>query len=162
MSGKYQGGHVLGEVAAALAGAGGSALVGAMATDAWQATRSGVARLFGRDGPARQTAIEVQLDGNAELVAQARDAEEVRRSLVPVWRLQLEALLREHPDVVEELRVLVAQVREALPALQQTWVQTNIARDQATQNIVQQGTLHVYPAGPAGDGQPGTGGRESR
>jgi hypothetical protein len=158
------GGHVLGEVAAELAGAGGTALVGAMATDAWQATRSGVARLFGRGGSARQAAIEAQLDGNAALVAQARDTEEVRASLVPVWRLQLEALLAEHPDVVEELRALVAQVREALPAPQQSWVQTNIARDQATQNIVQRGTLHVHPGGDGATGgdQPGTGGLESR
>src|SRR5581483_9272505 len=77
------GGRVLGEVAAALAEAGGSALVGAMATDAWQATRSGVARLFGRDGSARRAAIEAQLDGNAALVAQAEDPDEVRASLVP-------------------------------------------------------------------------------
>lgn len=136
---------MLGEVAAALAEAGGSALVGAMATDAWQATRLGMARLFGRGGSAQQAAIEAQLDGNAALVAQARDPDEVRASLVPVWRLQLEALLREYPDVVEELGVLVGQVRESLPASQQAWVQTNIARDQGTQNIVQHGTLNVHP-----------------
>jgi hypothetical protein len=136
-----------GEVAAELAGAGGSALVGAMATDAWQATRSGVARLFGRGGPARQSAIEAQLDDNATLVAQAGNPEEVRASLVPVWRGQLEALLREYPDLAEDLRGLVAQVREALPASQRSWVQTNIARDQARQNIVQHGTLHVHSAG---------------
>jgi hypothetical protein len=108
--------------------------------------------------------IEAQLDGNAALVAQARDPDEVRQSLVPVWRLQLEALLREHPDVVEELRVLVAQVREALPAPQQTWVQTNIARDQGNQNIVQHGILHVHHGGhgPTGGGHPGTGGLGSR
>lgn len=155
---------MLGELAAGLAGAGGTALVGAMATDAWQVTRSGVARLFGRGGADRQTAIEAQLDGNAALVAQARDPDEVRQSLVPVWRLQLEALLREHPDVVEELRALVAQVRKALPAPQQTWVQTNIARDQATQHIVQHGTLHVHPGGhrPTGGEHPSSGGLESR
>jgi hypothetical protein len=135
-----------------------------MATDAWQATRSGVARLFGRGGSDQQTAIEAQLDGNAALVARARDPDEVRQSLVPVWRLQLEALLSEHPEVLEELRSLVAQVREALPAPQQTWVQTNIARDQATQNIVQHGTLDVHPGGhgPIGGDHPATGGLESR
>lgn len=155
---------MLGELAVELAGAGGTALVGAMATDAWQATRSGVAGLFGRGGADRQAAIEAQLDGNAALVAQAGDPDEVRASLVAVWRLQLEALLREHPDVVEELRALVAQVRAALPAPQQTWVQTNIARDQATQNIVQHGTLHVHHGGhgPTGGDLPATGGPESR
>ncbi len=155
---------MLGEVAAALAEAGGSALVGAMATDAWQATRSGVARLFGRDGSARRAAIEAQLDGNAALVAQAEDPDEVRASLVPVWRLQLEALLREYPDVVEELRVLVGQARESLPASQQAWVQTNIAHDRATQNIVQHGTLHVHPGeqSPTGGDHTGAGGLEER
>lgn len=135
-----------------------------MATDAWGATRSGVARLFGRGGSARQAAIEAQLDGNAALVAKAGDPDEVRASLVPVWRLQLEALLSEYPDVGEELRVLVAQVRQALPAPQQSWVQTNIARDQARQNIVQRGTLHVHHGGegPTGGAEPGIGGREAR
>jgi hypothetical protein len=138
---------MLGELVVELAGAGGSALVGAMATDAWQTTRSGIARLFGRGGSARQSAIEAQLDENAALVARAREPDEVRARLVPGWRVQLEVLLREYPEVVEELRVLVAQVREALPAPQQSWVQTNIAREQARQNIVQHGTLHVHLGG---------------
>lgn len=155
---------MLGEVAAALAEAGGSALVGAMTTDAWQATRSGVGRLFGRGGPARQAAIEAQLDGNAALVAHAQNPDEVRASLVPVWRLQLEALLRDYPDVVEELRMLVKQLRESLPASQQAWVQTNIASDQATQNIVQHGTLHVHPGerSQSGGDHTGIGGLEAR
>ena len=137
---------MLGELAA-LAGAAGTAVVGAMATDVWQVARSGVVRLFGRGGPERRTAIEAQLDGNAALVAEAGDPDEVRRGLAAMWRPKLEALLRQHPDVEEELRVLVAQVRDRLPAPQQTWVQNNIARDQATQNIVQHGTLHVHQGG---------------
>jgi hypothetical protein len=140
------------EELAALAAAGGSALVGAMATDAWQATRSRVARLFGRGGPHRQVSIAAQLDDNAALVAQAEDPDEVRQRLAPVWRLQLEALLRQHPNAEDELRALVAQIQEALPAPQQTWVQTNIARDHATQYNVQHGSLHIHPedAGPTG------------
>jgi hypothetical protein len=122
-------------VLAELAAAGGSALVGAMATDAWQVTRSWVAGLFGRGGSAEYVAIEAQLDGHAALVAQAEDPDEARESLVAVWQLQLQSLLRQHPEVEEGLRELVARV------------QTNIARDQATQNIVQHGTLHVHPSG---------------
>ncbi|MGH3937108.1 MAG: hypothetical protein ACRDTG_00505 [Pseudonocardiaceae bacterium] len=133
------------EALTALAGAGGTALVGAMATDAWTSTRSGVARLFGRGGTAQQTAIEAQLDSNAALVAQADDPDEVRRSLLPMWRLQLEALLRQHPEAEQELRALVSQVRAALP--EQRWVQTNIARDHSTQYNVQHGTIHVHPGG---------------
>ncbi|MGH3950776.1 MAG: hypothetical protein ACRDSE_16940 [Pseudonocardiaceae bacterium] len=143
---------MLAEGLAALAGAGGTALVGAMATDAWRATRSGVARLFGRGGPARQTAIEAQLDGNAALVAQAEDPDEARQNLAAVWRLELAALLRQHPETEDELRALVARIHEALPAAQQTWVQTNIARDQATQNIVQHGNVHVHPGDAASGG----------
>jgi hypothetical protein len=134
---------------AELAGAGGSALVGAMATDAWQAARSGIGRLFSRGGPARQAAIEAQLDGNAALVAGAADADRARKSLVPVWQMELEGLLREYPEVEEELRAVVARVLQTLPAPPQSWVQTNIAREQATQNIVQHGTLHL-PSGETG------------
>ncbi len=130
---------------AALAGAGGTALVGAMATDAWQSTRSGVARLFGRGGTARQAAIETQLDSNTTLVAQAEDPDEARQTLAGLWRLELTELLRWHPDAEDELRALITQIQDALPAAQQTWVQTNIARDQATQHIVQRGNLHVHP-----------------
>lgn len=135
---------------AALAAAGGTGLVGAMATDAWQTARSGVARLFGRAGPQRQAEIETQLDSNAALVAGAEDpgeAEQIRQSLAGMWRLELAALLRRDPGAEDDLRALVAQIHDALPAPQQTWVQTNIARDHATQNIVQHGTMHVHPGG---------------
>ncbi|MGH4016007.1 MAG: hypothetical protein ACRDSL_19210 [Pseudonocardiaceae bacterium] len=121
----------------ALAEAGSTALVGAMATDAWPSTRAGAGRLFGRGRQARQARVEAQLDGNAALVAQADDPDEVRQSLVPVWRLELEALLRRHPAAEPELRALVARVRDALPAPQQTWVAMNLTHDQSTQSIVQ-------------------------
>jgi hypothetical protein len=137
---------VLAELAV-LATAGGHALVGAMATDAWTATRSWVVGLFDRGGAAGQAAIEAQLDDHAALVAHAEDPDEVREGLATVWRLQFQALLRQHPDLEGELRELVSRVHQALPAAQQTWVQTNIARDQARQNIVQHGTLHVHPSG---------------
>jgi hypothetical protein len=147
---------MLAEALIALAGAGGSALVGAMATDAWQATRAGVARLFGHGGSDRQTAIEAQLDGNAALVAQASDPDEVRQSLAAVWRLELAALLRQYPETEDELRALVEQIQQVLPPGQQTWVQTNIARDRSTQYNVQHGDIHVHPGhqGGAGAGSP--------
>jgi hypothetical protein len=108
--------------------------------------------------------IEAQLDDNAALVAAAEDPEAVRQNLVGVWQLQLEALLRQYPDVEEELRAWVAQVQAALPGPQQSWVQTNIARDQARQNIVQDGTLHVHPGGdgPTGGNPSGTPGATVR
>jgi hypothetical protein len=147
---------MLAETLAALAATGATTLVAAMTTDAWQAARSGVARLFGRDGLARQEAIEAQLAGNAALVAQADDAGRVRQSLVALWQLELESLLRQHPDAAEELGALVAHVQAALPPAQQEWVQTNIARDHGKVFAVQGGNIVFHsasprPAAPAAD-----------
>lgn len=133
------------EGVAALATAGGTALVGAMATDAWQHARAAVIRLFTRDSTARQATLEAQLESNAALVAQAENPDQARHALAGVWRLELESLLRRHPEVEEELRTMITQIRDALPAPQQTWVQTTIARGRATQNIVQHGDSHVHP-----------------
>jgi hypothetical protein len=57
----------------ALAAAGGTALVGAMATDAWQAVREKVAHIFSRQGTQRRAAVEAQLDSNVGLVEGASD-----------------------------------------------------------------------------------------
>lgn len=114
---------------AALARTGGTALVAGMATGAWPASRSAAALLFGRGGAARRNAIEALLDASAVVVAKAEDTDQARRSLILVWRLELEALLRRYPEVQGELRDLVAQVHDALPAPQRRWAQTMIAHD---------------------------------
>lgn len=107
---RRNGGGMLAESLVALATAGSAALVGAMATDAWQATRTGVLGLFGRsstssrDGTAAQPVggtapeeggteavpaadgrialVAAQLDGDAALVARADDTAAARRSLL--------------------------------------------------------------------------------
>lgn len=112
--------------------AGSSAVVGAMDTDAWPVTRARVARLFGRGRRIRQARYEAQLDENAGQVAGADDPDAIRESLVPVWRLELQALLHRHPDAAAELHALVAEVRQALPATQQTWVQARLSREQTS------------------------------
>jgi hypothetical protein len=134
-----------------LALTGATALVAAMATDAWQTTRTGVAVLFGRGGQARQAAIEAQLDGDAALVAQDDDADGARRDLVPAWNRRLTVLLRQHPDAEDDLRTLVAEIQAALPRAQQHWVQTNIARDNG-QVFASQGGNVIVHQGP-GSGQ---------
>ncbi|MCA1707897.1 MAG: hypothetical protein LC808_33325 [Actinobacteria bacterium] len=117
----------------AVARAGGTVLVAAMATGGWQATRSGMTGLFGHRGPAGQAAIGVELDAHAALVSQAANPDEVRQDLATVWQLELAALLRHHPETLVQLRALVVRVWETLPIPQQTWVRTTIARNQATQ-----------------------------
>ena len=65
--------------------------------------------------------------------SQAEDADEVRQDLAAIWRLELGALLRQHPGAEDELRTLVVRVWETLPTAQQTWVRINIVRNQSTQ-----------------------------
>ncbi|HZA18396.1 MAG TPA: hypothetical protein VE645_16165 [Pseudonocardiaceae bacterium] len=124
--------HILDEWSA-VARAGGTALVAAMATNGWQATRSGIAGLFNYRGPAIQAAIELQLDAHAALVSRTGNPDEVREVLAAVWRLELTALLRHHPEAKDPVRTLVVQVWEALPTPHQTWMRTNIAHNQAAQ-----------------------------
>ncbi|MHA4820152.1 hypothetical protein ACXZ65_38040 [Streptomyces aculeolatus] len=146
---------MLTEALAALAASGGTALVGAMATDAWQATRNSTARLFGRQGSERQAAIEAQLDGNVVLVERAGDPDLARQGLVSLWQMELIRLLEEHPEAEAELQELIAHVRDALPATQQQWVQNNIARDHSRQFAVQGGNIiyHESPSSASGQQQ---------
>ncbi|MFJ4480242.1 hypothetical protein [Streptomyces xanthochromogenes] len=119
------------EEVAALAMTGATTVVAAMATDGWSTARVRMAGLFRRADDVQRASLEGQLDGHAALVASSDDAEAVRQDLVPVWRLQLAALLRQHPDAAEELQLLVREIQEQLPSPQQGWQQrqTNIARD---------------------------------
>jgi hypothetical protein len=120
---------MLGEPLAALVRAGGTALVGAMGTECWETARSSAARLFGCGAAVRQHSTEALLDASAVVVTKAEDADQARQRLLPVWCLELESLLRRHPEVEDELRILVAELHAALPAPQRTWVQAHLARD---------------------------------
>lgn len=118
-------------------------MVAAMATDAWQTARSGVSRLFRRGDQAQQAAIEAQLESNAALVSQTESPERARRMLISVWQLQLEDLLRQFPDAGDELQSLVSQIKGELPESTQNWVQTLIAKDNATIFAAQGGNVNV-------------------
>ncbi|WP_067964813.1 hypothetical protein [Nocardiopsis trehalosi] len=140
------------ETLAALALSGGTTLVGAMATSAWQAASSGVARLFARRGDD----VAGQLDDHAALVDRAPDPDQARQSLVPLWRLHLEDLLRRDPAAADELRDLIDRVRSQLPATEQRWVQTIVAKDGGQAFGAQGGNVIVHQAGPDRD-LPGSG-----
>jgi hypothetical protein len=127
----------------AMAMAGATTIVAAMATDTWSAAREGAAKLF-RRGLGQQAHIEGQLDANAALVVQARDADRARGALTGLWQLELEGFLTRHPDAAEELGTLIAQIQAGLPEAQQQWVQHNTARDHSLLNAVQHGTQHNY------------------
>lgn len=163
---------MLAESLVALATAGSTALVGAMATDAWQATRTGVLRLFGRastglqddagarpgDGAApeeggaedvpaaegRIALVAAQLDGDAALVARADDTAAARRSLLPAWQLRVQELLREHPELAGELTDLTERMRRSLPEEEQQWVMHVVAHDHAQVFASQGGNVVVH------------------
>ncbi|MCX4546564.1 hypothetical protein [Streptomyces sp. NBC_01565] len=157
---------MLDEAMAGLALTGATTVVAAMATDAWQTTRTGMGVLFRRGGPVRQEAVEAQLAGDAELVALDDDAEGARRDLIPAWNRRLGALLSQYPDAAEDLRALIDEVRAALPRPEQQWTQHNTARDNGRVFAAQNGNIIVHtgpdqaapppPAAvpaPEGDGQ---------
>lgn len=150
----------------ALAAAGGAALVGAMATDAWEAARSGVARLLGRDDQRRTEVIEAQLDEDAALVrSTGEDSDQVRGELAPAWGRRLAALLQDNPEAAEELRILVKRIRTQVPPQQQAWIQHITATQGGTafgqqgpggQHIHYHGTPGAAGARPAQAGDPDT------
>ncbi|MEU3775364.1 hypothetical protein AB0F11_19510 [Streptomyces sp. NPDC032472] len=129
-----------------LAATGGTALVSAAATDAWQTTRSGFTKLLGRgDAQAEQTAAG-RLDRVAAEVSRAagsHELESVRSDLRVEWRGRLKDLLEEQPELAAELRELIARVQAELPATPQTWVQNNTAHEGGIQNITQGGDIIV-------------------
>ncbi|MFF1375012.1 hypothetical protein [Streptomyces sp. NPDC058308] len=106
------------EAMAGLAAAGGAALVGAMATDAWETARARFLPLFARDaGPAD---TEDRLTAQAAVVERAAqgDRAAARAALLPVWQLQLADLLQQHPDAAQALRQAIDGVRSELPDAQ--------------------------------------------
>jgi hypothetical protein len=105
--------------------AGGSAVVGAMATESWTVVRDGVVRLFRHRGEKELASIEARLDGNAALLAQSADVERARQSLAELWTLEFERLLDERPEAADELGALV----ERIGVQDGSRIQTNIARD---------------------------------
>jgi hypothetical protein len=126
--------------------AGASALIGAIATDAWQTARSGFAKLLGRGDRQKQELADRRLDEAAAQVAQAGhdNQDRVRGELLAAWQVRLQDLLEEHPDAMDELRILTAQVQAQLPAAQQAWVQHNLASGHGTVYGVQAGDQHIH------------------
>ncbi|QLE70406.1 hypothetical protein FGW37_01195 [Streptomyces rectiverticillatus] len=137
-------------------------LVNSMATDAWQATKDLFARVFGRAGDDDGAVIRAQLDRGAAQIARADDRERlerIRQVLVGSWQLELETLLRDHPEAEAELRAALAEI--APQQAGQSWQQTNIARDHGTTYAAQGGNVNHYtlhqnqvPVAPDPSGEP--------
>lgn len=142
---------------AVLAMTGATTIVAAMATSAWENARGATVALYRRYVPAQQAAAEAQLDGSAGRVESAQDADRERERQLPRWQDDLEDFLQRHPEAATDVHALVDRIRQDLPAAQQSWAQTNIARDHGIVNAVQHGTQHNYYM----DSPPSTGNGQS-
>lgn len=98
--------------------AAGTALIGAMATDAWQQARAGIVALWRRARPQEAGNVERELaEVRAEVVAarQVNDAD-TEQALTGAWQLRLQQLLRSDPALASALRrVLDETLTPALP-----------------------------------------------
>jgi hypothetical protein len=94
------------------------AVVAAALTDAWGTTKRGVARLLGCGDPYRERLAERRLDQTRDQLraAPGQELEQARADLEAVWRTRLADLLEEHPEVADELRVLVDRIQAEPPA----------------------------------------------
>jgi|SRR5450755_59725 hypothetical protein len=133
---------------AALAATGGTTLVAAMTTSAWQAASTGITKLFTRTDMENQTAIHTQLERTVRLIERSSDPDKDRAQLAGQWETELRQLLEEHPRAEDELRTLIARIIEKLPPQQTSWVQNNIARDQSSLFAALAGNVVVYQAAP--------------
>lgn len=150
---------MLEQALASLALSGATAVVAAMATDAWQTARTGAVRLLGRGEPPRQTVVETQLDADAALVVTGPDSDSARQELIPVWTRRLSAFLRENPTAAGELQALLDEIRPTLPPTGQHWVQNVTAHGHGTALGTMGGDIHYHP-GPAGPVEAGQADRE--
>lgn len=122
--------------------AAGTALVSAMATDAWQQVRAAVVAWWRKVHPARADAVGAELDDTHAQVLAARDRgdEDTEQALTGIWRLHLQQLLDMNPAAGPALqRLLDEHLTPALPMGEQDRIGQIIinaqARDHARQNI---------------------------
>ncbi|MEU5382014.1 hypothetical protein ACWDWT_42655 [Streptomyces sp. NPDC003343] len=124
--------------------AAGTALVSAIATDAWQGARTGLVSVWRLVRPEQAEAVEAELAETRAQVLSARQAGEAdtEQTLVADWQLRIQALLRANPVVADELRRLLnTQLVPALGAEEQSRIGSLMMRAEAS------GGGRVYQAG---------------
>jgi hypothetical protein len=89
-----------------LAAEAGRVLVQAMVTDGWAAVRGRMAGLFGRGDAERARRAAVQLDAARDGV---RSGQLEAAAAASRWQGRIESLIEHHPELVGELRALLAE-----------------------------------------------------
>ncbi|MBX9424654.1 MULTISPECIES: hypothetical protein [Streptomyces] len=95
-----------------LARVAGATVVTLMATDAWERTRDGVVALWRRVSPSRAEGVEGELEATRDDLLAARESGDdlTEQELREEWAGRLRRLLREQPEVAEELRRILAEL----------------------------------------------------
>lgn len=122
-----------------IAQAAGTALVQAIATDAWQQVKQAVTGLWRRVRPGRADRVGGDLDELRAQVLRARADGDAgtEQALEGAWQLRLQELLRADPALAGDLRQVLDQVlTPALPVAGQarigTILMTGTSRDSST------------------------------
>ncbi|RLK54133.1 hypothetical protein [Actinokineospora cianjurensis] len=102
------------EELAALAAAGGTALVEAAATDAWETTKQRIAAVLGGGDSRKVELAETRMESTrAELASlTGADLDQARAAHATVWTTRLRDAIEERPEAADDLR----EVLVALPA----------------------------------------------
>jgi hypothetical protein len=140
---------MLGEAAAELASAGGTALVTAMVTDGWEGVRARFARLLGRGDAKEVESVTARLDEcRAAMVAVLADSElqRVRSEQELAWRIRLGDVLERQPEAEHELRSLVTEV-QAQARRSAGWVEQHVTGSDRAQQAVQGQGIQVNTFG---------------
>ncbi|MER5199831.1 hypothetical protein AB0E04_47755 [Streptomyces sp. NPDC048251] len=106
------------EAVAALAAAGGMAVVQAAGTDVWTSVRQAVARMLGRGDAGQEAAELTRLDQMQAVLAAGEDVAGQRARWEAVWQTRLEVLLEAldaqgRAAVAAQLAAVIAQAQSA-------------------------------------------------
>jgi hypothetical protein len=122
----------------------GTALVNAMATDAWQQVRTAVVGWWRRVRPAQAGQVETDLETDRAqlLAARERRDEDMQQALEGAWRLRLDRLVAGDSSLTGDLRLLLENhIQPLLRAGEQTQIGPIAMRAEA------RGNAHVNMAG---------------
>ncbi len=122
----------------------GTAVVSAMATDAWQQVHNAVVAWWRQVRPDQAEAVDVALAQARTRVLAARQADDAsgERALVAGWQDRLQALLSADPSLAGELRRLLdEELAPVLPAGQPSRTESTVMKAKAS------GHGRVYMAG---------------
>ncbi|MER7370968.1 hypothetical protein [Nonomuraea wenchangensis] len=124
--------------------AAGTALVTAMATDAWQSAREGAVALWRKVRPEQVEVVEAELVEVREQVLQARrdDDADTEQALAGMWQVRLQQLLRADPSLAPQIqRVLDEVLTPALAPAERERIGSLVMKAKAS------GHGRVYQAG---------------